>query len=160
MSVHEEKIEIMSKYLSKMNTLYAYHIKGEIPSKKIDNAIKKFANGLDRTTIIGFYDTSFSGNGKCGYIFTDTKVYYLQTLEKPRKLWYDDIESVEIIKSGKKDCDNKIKISLYDGTQLTWIDGLINKTPLRDFLKEMIAYEKKASKILLILLPIQTRKTA
>lgn len=136
----------MRKYLSKMNTLYAYHVKGEIPSKKINNAIKKFANGLDRTTIIGFYDTSLSGNGKSGYIFTDTKVYYLQTLEKPGKLWYDDIESVEIIKSGKKDCDNKIKISLYDGTHLTWMDGLINKTPLRDFLKEMIAYEKKASK--------------
>lgn len=146
MSVHEEKIEIMRKYLSKMNTFYAYHVKGEIPSKKIDNAINKFANGLDRTTIIGFYDTSLGGTGKCGYIFTDTKVYYLQTLEKPRKLWYDDIESVEIINAGKKDCDNKIKISLYDGSQLTWTDGLINKTPLCDFLKEMIVYERKVSK--------------
>lgn len=147
MSEHEEKIEIMRKYLYKMNTLYACHIKGEIPSKKIDNAIKKFANGLDRTTIIGFYDTSLAENGKCGYIFTDTKVYYLQSLEKSRKLWYDDIESVEIIQAGKKDCDNKIKISLYDGKQLIWVDGLINKTPLRDFFREMIAYEKKMPKI-------------
>lgn len=147
MGVHEEKIEIMRKYLSKMNTFYVYHMKGDIPSKKIDNAIKKFANGLDSTTIIGFYDTSLGGNGKCGYIFTDTKVYYLQTLEKPRKLWYDDIESIEIIEAGKQDCDNKLKLSLYDGTHLIWTDGLINKTPLRDFLKEMMAYETKASQV-------------
>lgn len=147
MGIHEDKIAIMSKYLSKMNTIYAYHVKGKIPSKKIDNAIKKFANGLDRTRIIGFYDTSLLGNGKCGYVFTDTKIYYLQTLEKPKKLWYDDIESVEIIKNGKKDCDNKIKISLYDESQLIWSDTFINKTPLRDFLEEMIAYEKKSAKI-------------
>ena len=146
MSAHEDKIEILRKYLSKMNTLYTYHIQGEIPSKKIDNAIKKFAKGLDKNTIIGFYDTSMVDNGKSGYIFTDTKIYYLQTLEKPRKLWYDDIESVEIINSGQKDCNNKIKISLYDGTQLIWLDGLINKTPLHDFLIEMIEYEKKKSK--------------
>lgn len=142
MGQHEDKIVIMKKYLPKMSNGFAWHIKGDIPSRKIDHAIKKFANGLDRTTIIGFYDTSLGGTGKIGYIFTDTKVYYLQTLEKPGKIWYDDIKSVEVIKSGKKDCDNKIKISFYDGSMITWTDMLINKTPLCEFLQKMVEYEK------------------
>ncbi len=140
----EDKTEIMRKYLSKMSNGFACHFKEDVPSKKIDNAINKFANGLDRTTIIGFYDTSLGGTGKIGYIFTDTKIYYLQTLEKPGKLWYDDIKSVQVIKSGKKDCDNKIKISFYDNSTITWTDTLINKTPLCEFLREMAEYEKNA----------------
>lgn len=157
---HEEKIVIMRKYLSKMNTVYAYHVKGDIPSKKIDNAIKKFANGLDRDTVIGFYDTSLGGNGKCGYVFTDNKVYYLQTLEKPRKLWYDDIKSVEIVPSGKKDCDDKLKITLYDGTVLTWMDGLINKTPLRDFLVEMMNFDQNNDESVETNIDYETSSTA
>jgi len=145
MGKSEDKIEIMRKYLSKMSNGFAYHITGDIPSKKMDHAIKKFANGLDKTTVIGFYDTSLGGTGKIGYIFTDTKIYYLQTLGKPGKLWYDDVEFVEIIKSGEKDCDHKIKISFYDGSTITWTDTLINKTPLCEFLHEMIEYEKNAS---------------
>ena len=146
MDKYQEKIEIMRKYLNEMVTGFSYHVQGNIPYQKIDNAIKKFANGLDRTKIIGFYDTSLGGKGKNGYIFTDTKIYYLETFEKPGKLWYDDIESVEVIQSGKKDCDNKIKISLYDGTVLTWTHIYINKTPFCDFIKEMIACEKNESK--------------
>ena len=34
---HEEKIEVIRKYLGKMTTGFSYHIKGDIPSKKIDN---------------------------------------------------------------------------------------------------------------------------
>ncbi|WP_027621462.1 hypothetical protein [Acetivibrio clariflavus] len=146
MDKHQEKVEIMRKYLKEMSTVSSYYVKEDIPDKKIDNAIKKFAKGLDKNTIIGFYDTSLVGNGKIGYIFTDTKIYYLHTLEKPGKLWYDDIESVEVINSGKEDYSNKIKISLYDGTVLTWTDTLINKTPLCDFIKEMIAYDKGEEK--------------
>lgn len=55
---HEEKIEIMRKYLMYISTGFAYHIK-DIPSKKIDNAIKKFAFSVDKTSIIGFYVLDF-----------------------------------------------------------------------------------------------------
>lgn len=79
---HDEKINIMRKYLSDIATNTGYHVKGNIPSKKIDAAIKSFASGLDRTTIIGFYDTTVLGSGKNGYVFTDDKIYYLETLEK------------------------------------------------------------------------------
>ena len=38
MGEHEEKIEIMRKYLADMTAAGNYHVKGNIPIKKIDNA--------------------------------------------------------------------------------------------------------------------------
>ncbi|MBZ4670765.1 MAG: hypothetical protein JG769_1069 [Oscillospiraceae bacterium] len=112
---HEEKIKIMRKYLSDIaiSTSY-YYFDCVIPAKKIEAAIKSFASGLDIATIIGFYDTTVLGSGKNGYIFTDDKIYYLETLEKPKKLWYDDIKNLEIAKNDKKDCDRELKITLNE----------------------------------------------
>lgn len=138
MEQHKQKVDLMRKYASEICTSFVFHVGDDIPSKKIDNAIKKYANGLDRDTVIGLYDTTITGSGKSGYIFTDTKVYYLQTLEKPQKLWYDDIESVEITTDKVKDCDNKIIFHMYDGMTLVWTDCFVNKKPLRDFFKEML----------------------
>jgi len=134
---HEEKIKIMKKYLSSIAINTGFYIKTDIPSKKIDAAIKRFASGLDRTTIIGFYDTTVFGNGKNGYIFTDDKIYYLETLEKPKKLWYDDIKCLEIAKKEKKDCDRELKITLNDGSIVIFTSCFLNKTPLLKFLTEM-----------------------
>ena len=134
---HEEKIEIMRKYLGKIANGFCYHIKGDIPSIKIDNAIKAFASGIDRTSIIGFFDTTILGNGKNGYIFTDEKIYYLDTLEKPKKLWYDDIKSMQIISTHKKDCDRVLKIIQYDDAEVLITSPFINKTPLKEFLEIM-----------------------
>ena len=47
MGEHEEKIEIMRKYLTDMSTGFYCHIGGEVPSKKINNALKTFAQGMD-----------------------------------------------------------------------------------------------------------------
>lgn len=138
MDQHQKKIELMRKYASKIQTGFSFHIKGDIPSKKIDNAIKKWANGLDRNTIIGFYDTTVMESGKEGYIFTDTRVYYLQTLEKPKKLWYDDIESVSLEGYNAKDCNNRILFHMYDGTTIEWTSIFLNKKPLKDFFDEML----------------------
>jgi hypothetical protein len=134
---HDEKVEIMRTYLGKIATGFSYHIKGDIPSKKIDNALKKFAFGMDRTTIIGFYDTTIMENGKNGYIFTDDKVYYLDTLEKPKKIWYDDIESMTITNTQKKDNDRELQITQFDGTKTIISSSFINKTPLKEFLEIM-----------------------
>lgn len=136
----QKKIKLLKKYANEIKTSsFQFYIKGNIPSKKIDNAIQKFANNVDRTSIIGMYDTTVFDSGKQGYVFTDTKVYYLTFLEKPKKLWYDDILSVEVIPTGKKDCDNKLKFTLYDGQVVEWADNFVNKTPLCNFFREMIA---------------------
>lgn len=141
---HEEKIEIMRKYLGNIANGFAYHIEGDIPGKKIDNAIKKFASGMDRTSIIGFFDTTVMGNGKNGYVFTDDKVYYLDTLEKPKKFWYDDIQAIRITNTYKKDCDRILEITQYDGEEITISSSFINKTPLKEFLEIMKDYDSSA----------------
>ena len=140
---HEEKIEIMRMYLGKIAEGFSYHIKGNIPSKKIDNAIKTFASGIDRTSIIGFFDTTVLGSGKNGYIFTDDKVYYLDMLEKPKKIWYDDIKSMKITNIYKKDCERVLEITQYDGTVISLTSTFINKAPLKDFLEIMKDYDSK-----------------
>lgn len=138
MGLHENKIELLKKYASKISTNFSFHIKGNIPSKKIDNAVKKFASGIDRDSIIGFYDTTVMGTGKSGYIFTDTKIYYLETLEKPQKIWYDDIKKISLFKTDKKDCDKGIRLEMYDGTSISWTSCFLNKTPLMYFMNEML----------------------
>ena len=134
----QDLIELMRKYGCKIRTSFEFHIKGDIPSKKIDHALKTFANGLDRTTIIGFYDTTITNSGKSGYIFTDSKVYYLETMSKPKKLWYDDIEKVELFDTHKKDCDRGIRFYLLDGSVVSWTSCFLNKTPLYDFFLELL----------------------
>ena len=134
----QQKINLLCKYSDKIRDKYDFYAKDDIPVKIIENAIKKYANGLDRNTIIGLFDTSITGNGKSGYVFTDTKVYYQNMFERPKKLWYDDIESVEMIGEKEKDNENAIVFYLYDGTTAQWTDYSLNKTPLKDFFNELV----------------------
>lgn len=142
---HEEKIEIMRQYLGKITNGFSYHINGNIPSKKIDNALKKFALGMDKTTIIGFFDTTVMGNGKNGYIFTDDKIYYSDILEKPKKLWYDDIKELRLSNLHKKDCERTLEITQYDGEIVVISSSFLNKTPLKEFLEIMKDYDSTAT---------------
>lgn len=134
----EERTNILRKYYKQIEISYGFDIRGNISSKKLDHALKKFASGTDRSSVIGFYDTTITGNGKLGYLFTDTKVCYLETLEKPKKIWYDEIESVELLNPAKKDCDRSLRFYMKDGTTITWNSCFLNKTPLRNFFNEIL----------------------
>lgn len=134
---HDKKIDVMKKYLGKIVTGFTYHLGGKIPTQIIENAVKKFAFGMDSTSIIGFYDTTLKGSGKNGYIFTDDKIYYLDTLDKPHKLWYDEIKSMRITDEHKKDYNSSLEITQYDGTKVIINSCFLNKTPLKEFLQIM-----------------------
>ena len=92
MAQFDEKVALFRRYADKLKRDYPVHAKGNIPSKKIDNAIKSYAYGLERTTIIGLVDTTVWESGKTGAIFTDTRVYYKEFLESPRSFRYSDIQ--------------------------------------------------------------------
>ncbi len=130
MATHEEKIELLRKYAGKMATV-PIHIKGQIPYKENDAALidvvasKMFMPSFEYSTIIGFCDTTLAQNGKNGYIFTDTKVYYLDLFEKPEKceaLRYDEIKSVDdrINFYGLRTDRQNIQFNLYDGSRVIW----------------------------------------
>lgn len=84
MTDHEKKIEIMRKYYKEIKTSFDFFIKGDIPIKRVDNALKKFASGMDRTTMIGFYDTTVMGSGKAD-ISSRIPRYIIQKLWKSLK---------------------------------------------------------------------------
>lgn len=138
MGMYEEKLNILKKYYKDIPHVSGFYLKDDIPQKKLKNAVNTFASGVDESTIMGFFDTTLSGNGKNGYLFTDTKIYFSEILEKPRKIWYDDIESVELFDKDKKDNDRGIRFIMYDGERIEWKSSLINKTPLQGFIQEMI----------------------
>ena len=138
---HEEKSRIMQKYLESIAVNCRCYIEEEIPKKKIDNAIKKFAPDVDRASIIGFLDTTIMENGKNGCVFTDDKLYYLDLLEKPKKLWYEDIKEIRITNTHKKDHERSIEITKYDGEKITFNSPFIKKTPLKKFLEIMKDYD-------------------
>lgn len=142
-SQYKEKKELLKKYYREIGTSSGFYIIDDVPLKKIENASKKFAFGVDRNRIIGFYDTTITGNGKAGYLFTDMKVYYLETLGKPEKLWYDDIKDVRIIDVNKNDCERKIEFYMKDGSTILWTSIFLNKTPLFEFFKELLKIDNE-----------------
>ena len=142
MTDHERKLEILRKYYQDIKvSCHPFLLADQISRKQLDNAISKFAQGVDRSTILGLYDISFSENGKNGFLFTDTKVYYLEPFEKPKKIWYEDIAKVEIMNQFKdKDCDRWLGFDFRDGGTEMWTGPDMNKTPMLHFLEEMMDY--------------------
>ena len=134
----KEKVAILDKY-SYLATSHGFFIKGTMPSDKLSVAIRTFAPGVDRANIIGFYDTTVFGSGKQGFIFTDKMMYWLESFEKPKKLWYGDIKSVEVINIHKNDCDRTLRIHLYGGAIYEFSTCFLNKTPFCNFLNEIIS---------------------
>lgn len=134
----EERTDILRKYYKQIEVSYGFDIRGDISSEKIDYALKKFAAGADRKSVIGFYDTTITGNGKTGYLFTDTDVYYKEKLEQSKKLCYGDIERIEILDMDKKDCSRSIKFYMANGAAIIWKSSQLNKTPLANFFYEIL----------------------
>ena len=139
-----KKEAILSKYLHKMpTTMDSYYLKDSIPSKKLNNALNSFANGVKKESVIGLYDTTLFGSSKEGVLFSDTKFCSKDVLEKPTKIWYDDIKSIEIYGDSENDNEKKLLIELFDGSNETITNIFINKTPLYDFLNEMTQLHKE-----------------
>jgi len=107
----------------------------------------KFAFGVNLSEVLGFYDTSMTGNGKSGYIFTDTCVFYLETLNVPQKLWYADINQVKLINNGKSDRDNHLLFEMKNGSRITLTSNFLNKTPLYDFFSELLQLNNSPKKV-------------
>lgn len=143
---HEEKIIIMKKYLKNISTGYRIYLgHDEISNHVIENAIKYYASGLDISTIIGIYDTTWLGTGKNGFVFTDDRFYYLDLGEKPIKIWYDDIKNVSLNNTENENSKRVLEILQYDGEIIRITSSLCNKTPLKEFLNIMKEFDNNVS---------------
>lgn len=135
---HLKKVDLLRKYSKQIKTGFAFDSAGYINAYRVSNAKKIFAEGLNEESVIGFYDTSLNHNGSNGYLFTDTKVYYLETGGKPQIINYDEIKNIGLTLRGKKDYNNELKFELADGTVKIWKSIFLNKTPLFEFFNELL----------------------
>ena len=113
-------------------------------SKDIKNAIKTYAAGVVESDVIALLDVTLTGNGKEGFLFTDTMAYYKDS-GKQGEFVYKDIKSVEV-----EDEDEDSKTSLYidtkDGEEYEWRSRMMNKVPVYHFFKDVMAYFKEEKK--------------
>ena len=134
-------ISIIKPYARKIPVeAYVFYVGDDITNDMIDNASKHYAKGVDKSSVIALVDTSILNNGKSGFVFTDTKVYYKQIFEKAKKLWYDEVKSVKISRAQKADNESEIEFHMKDGTYEVWFDGALNKRPLLNVIKKLIKY--------------------
>lgn len=141
-----EMIDILRKYYEQIKTAFEFHLIGEIKEKSLRNALKTFAPGVDKNTIVGLYDTTVFGSGKLGYLFTTDKIYYKEDSEKPKKLWYEEIETLELSEPKLiNDASRELTFHLIDGTSLTWSTAYLNKTPLFAFFQEVLDFSRKTN---------------
>lgn len=141
MTVHEEKMKILNKYSSSLSDTFPIQIKDSITEKQLKNIRKHIAPNVDQSRILGFCDTTLGNTGAQGYLITDSCIYYLESFKKPQKLWYDEIESVALGPQKKKDCDRSLYIHLKDGDVIIWSSIFLNKTPLCEFIKEIMSFK-------------------
>ena len=81
--------------------------------------------------MIALLDVTLTGNGKEGFLFTDTMAYYKDS-GKQGEFVYKDIKSVEV-----EDEDEDPKTSLYidtkDCEEYEWRSRMMNKVPVYHF---------------------------
>ena len=143
MSKRDDIIKILGKYYLKIKTEFDFQIGDSVSLKKIENAKNKFASGVSSESVVGLYDTSLFGTGKVGYLFTDTKIYYLEDFSSPKKIWYDEIKNIILLGEEKKDYNNELSFELSDGSSVSWKSTYLNKTPLLDFFRDLYHYLEK-----------------
>lgn len=134
--LHQMKIDLMRKYAENIRSYHSgsFYIKGDIPSKKINNAIATFAVGLDRNTIIGFYDLTVFGSGKEGMVFADHAIYYNTISQGMGKWVYSDIDSVENL--GRR-------LHMKNGEYIEVGIGDYDYVEMGKFLNEMLELDKR-----------------
>lgn len=108
--------------------------------RRRDKAIDNYAKGTDPNSVIALIDDSVFKAGSSGALFCDYKFYYTGFLQKPQKIWYDEIERIyvnkEIIKGQEREVS--IEIQLKNGKSHSWFIESIGKQAVVDFVLEMV----------------------
>lgn len=108
----------------------------KIEEKKFLNATKKYAIGLQKDDALIMADTSIFGNGDEGILFTDSKLYYSDILSKPKKIWFDEIDKIEVYDSKK---EKRIRFVLRDGKEYFLINYGLNVTAIYNCTLELMS---------------------
>lgn len=135
MNTHDKRIALFYKFRKSFMQTSGDYVCDEISTAQWKNIQTYIAPSATKDTVVGFLDTSFDNSGKSGCLFTDAKVYFLEVMEKPQKVWYDEINCIKL--AGEEyESDNKrfLRITMKDGKQFEWQNPALNKTPLGRYL--------------------------
>ncbi|WP_446001993.1 hypothetical protein [Weissella viridescens] len=101
-------------------------------NKKLANAAKSIAGGIDESYILGVFDNSIFGDGKAGIAFTGNKIYIHEAFEDDividlEKLSDFDFESKKVMnEKGKESTLHKLKLIEGDSEKIYKTD-VVNK---------------------------------
>ena len=144
MTQKEKITKCLAEYAWNICTVQRFYMGDSILAKALKNAIKTYATGVSESDVIALLDETLTANGKEGYLFTDTMAYYKDS-GKQGEFVYKDIKGVEV-----EDEDEDPKTSLYiytkDGEEYEWRSRLMNKVPVYNFFKDVMAYFKEEKK--------------
>lgn len=76
MNKREKKVAIIKNYIENISGSWPTYSYGMIPEVKAANACSTYAGAVHPKDVFGLVDTSISGNGKKGLLFTEYYIYY------------------------------------------------------------------------------------
>ncbi|SHJ25935.1 hypothetical protein SAMN02745163_01588 [Clostridium cavendishii DSM 21758] len=139
MEEYSELKQILRSYGDKIVSAIEFYNFGEIPEKKLNNAIKTYANSVEQTKVYGLIDTTLLGSGKEGMLFTNAGIYIKEAFEKVKYIQYSEIEDVIVTSLEKeKDSDRVIEIICSNDLKIKIKSPFYQKTSMEKMLKEII----------------------
>lgn len=134
MDAHSTRVAMFYKYRKSLLQTSGAFACDEITDGQWDNIKRYIAPTAERETVVGFLDTSLTNSGKSGCLFTDEKVYFLEAMEKPQKVWYDEIDTITLAgASDEPDNQRFLRLYMSDGKIFEWQNPALNKTALGQF---------------------------
>lgn len=135
MDAHSTRIAMFYKYRGSFLQTSGDFAFDEISDNQWENIRRCIAPSAKKETIVGFLDTSLTNSGKSGCLFTDEKVYFLETMEKPQKIWYDEIDHIKLAgDADEPDNERFLRIYMDDGKMFEWQNPALNKTAVGQFI--------------------------
>ena len=119
----EKKVEqLVDKYRNKIvkNTSDIYFYSA-IPTKKLNNAIKAYAQVLRHSDVFALYDDTVFGKADNGFIIAKKGIWYYNFLDKPRYFLYTQLTSV------CTNLDEKKLVLDYDNNRIEEMQNYFDK---------------------------------
>lgn len=124
-------------YKDKLTDTYDVYVKPNIPEKKLNNAIKKYAQDVDKNQVIALCDLTVWGSAKNGFLVTPAGFYHKGTLESEITITFDKMEDVNSYPD-----DDEILIKTENGNKK--ISNIsLDMNMLEDYFNEIIKMKEK-----------------
>ena len=132
-SLHRMRIKCFEKFAPVVSGKHVeYYSARTVPEHLLRKAISLYAIGYDQDGFVGLIDDSILSDGSSGALFTRSKMYLSDFPRPPKKIWYDEVASVD-------SSDNtKLSLTMKDETRITFSSIGFNEVGLAELLNEMI----------------------